>query len=302
MKIGNYEFKKSVSEIDYSVPSDIDQKYIEAQKSGKRLVLGTLVARSGTRWVCDIFSAHPNATGVTERYALPESFYRYITYHQLPIDTSGIISLLKKGIVEDWQKADISLVFSPYFSHGIEELVNQLRPEEVIIGLAEPRFTVQSIYNKGVFEEELFYTNTEKVIGYQPNVPGQWSHFLGRIIPSGSEYEVWKDLTRIGKITWWGNRIMSDIHKQLVRVPREKIYIFNLPDADQKYAYYLTMAKHFNLFPLLTEKAFLSLKEKTVRSSDNVSHEWSEQEVSEFDVHSKEWLEIYAKLCAKKLL
>lgn len=295
MKLFGFQIQKISREPDFKVPEDIDEEYSAQLKQGKRLILGTLVARSGTRWLCDIFSAHENATGVTERYVVAEAFYRYVTYHKLPVDTSGIISLIKYGIVKDWEKADVSLVFSPYFSHGILNLVNELNPEQVILGVADPKFTVQSIYNKGVFSNKLFYKNKDLVIGYQPDLQKP-SHFFGRVIPQGVEFEEWEKLSRIGKISWWGNRIMTDINEQVQQLPQSQLFIFNLPDADQNYAYYRELAQTFQLSPVLSEKQFLAIKGKSVKANDNMPHVWSMQENKEFEHHTKNWRTIYDEL------
>ena len=48
---------------------NIDSIYDKEIQKGKRLILGTFVARSGTRWLCDIFSSHNNVTGSVEKYS-----------------------------------------------------------------------------------------------------------------------------------------------------------------------------------------------------------------------------------------
>ncbi|MEX0931923.1 MAG: hypothetical protein WDZ88_04190 [Candidatus Paceibacterota bacterium] len=145
----------------------VDDEYERGLQNGKTLILGTLVARSGTMWLCDIFDAHQNATGVTERFFEAESFYRYVCFYNLPIDTSGIIKLIKKGIVEDWKRGDVALVYSPYFSHGILDLRKELKPKKIIVAVNDPKFTVQSLYNKGLFKHYYVRDNPHLALGYQ---------------------------------------------------------------------------------------------------------------------------------------
>ena len=267
----------------YSLEPNIDRIYDEEIHKGKKLILGTFVARSGTRWLCDIFSSHKNVTGSVERYAEAESFFRYVTYHSLPIDLSGVCALLKQGIINDWKNSDLSVVFSPYFSHGIHQLADNLKPKEFIIAITEPRFVVQSLYNKGFFKEDYFYNNKDNVIGFQPHVGIKSSHFFGRVIPSGVDYVYWSNLSRIGKISWWGNRIITDIFMQITKIDKRKVFIFDLAVADQNYKYYCNLAKQFNLLPKMNEQDFLSLKSKTVKKTDNVPHKWSIIENEEFE-------------------
>lgn len=299
MRIGNLIIswdRRPYTRLDKETLENIDAEYEAGLTAGKKLILGTLCARSGTMWLCDIFDSHNNATGITERNFEPESFYRYITYNKLPIDTSGIIALIKRGIIEDWKRGDIALVFSPFFSHGMLELNEKLKPEKIIFAINDPAFTVQSIFNKGMFKHFYIRERNDLALGYQPSLYGSWSQFFGRIVPNGVAYESWKKLTRLGKAAWWGNRINVDIWEQLKTLPREKIFIFNLKEADQNYEYYKRLAAEFGLTPLLSEKKFLSIKDWRVKSSDNAKHEWTDVERKEFENETKEWMTLYKRL------
>jgi hypothetical protein len=275
-----------------------DEQYQELRRGGRQLVLGTLAARSGTRWLCDIVKNHDRAFAVTERDVTVEAFWRYVKYNELPIDTAGIIKLFKQRIVGDWRENDLTLVFSPYFSHGFLDLYHALDPDKVIFGIARPEFVVQSIYNKGMFAESYLHGNTNLALGYQPELAERWSHFFGRIVPRGSFYQTWEGLTRVGKIAWWVNRINMDIYDQLGNVPEERIIVFDLPQADQNYDYYLRLADLLNLSPLMDKERFLSLKKLTVKKSDNVKHDWSTHEQAEFDEYIAEWRQTYYDISA----
>lgn len=275
----------------------IDERYEKALASGKKLVLGTLCARSGTMWLCDIFDEHINATGITERNFEAEAYYRFISYNKLPIDTAGFIALVKHGILEDWKKGDIALVFSPYFSHSMLELYQALSPSRIIFAISDPEFTVQSIYNKGFFSQYYLRGRDDLALGFQPSFSGSWSQYFGRIVPNGPSYRDWEKLTRIGKIAWWGNHINVDIWQQLSQLPREKIHIFNLQEADQNYDWYLRMAKEFGLAPILSRERFLSIKGWRVRTEHNVHHDWSVEERAEFERLTREWKDLYEHLC-----
>lgn len=302
MRIGNLTIswdRRPYTRLDEETLKTIDAEYEARLAAGKKLILGTLCARSGTMWLCDIFESHDNATGITERNFEPESFYRYITYNKLPIDTAGIIALIKRGIIEDWKRGDIALVFSPFFSHGMLELEEKLKPARIIFALNDPAFTVQSIYNKGFFKHFYIRERTDLALGYQPSLYGSWSQFFGRIVPNGAAYEAWNKLTRLGKAAWWGNRINVDIWEQLKTLPQEQIYIFDLKKADQNYEYYKSMAAEFGLAPILSEKQFLAIKGWRVKESDNAKHEWTPLERAEFERETAPWASLYAKLCGK---
>lgn len=299
MQIGNIRITRDRSpKVTKEELESVDEEYEKGLRSGKRLILGTLPARSGTMLLCDIFNEHQNATGVTERYFEAEAFYRYITYNKLPIDTAGIIRLIKYGIIQDWEKkGNLSLVFSPFFSHGIRELYDVLRPECIIFAINDPKFTVQSIYNKGFFKHHYIRERTDYALGFQPSFPESWSYLFGRLVPNGEFYNTWKGLTRIGKVSWWGDRVIVDIHNQTKVLPREKVFIFNLGEADKDYyKYYTKMAERFGLTPILSERKISALRGKRFKQGHNVIHEWSSKEQKEFEEYTREWYQVYHEL------
>ena len=132
----------------------LEDKYEKLLQQGKRLFLCITIGRSGTRWLTDIISEHKNAVGSTERLGLIETFYRYVKWNKLQIDVQGIINLIKDSIVQDWINNDISMVNSPFFSHDLLYLYDVFKPEYIIWGVNDPKFTIISLYNKGWYKEE----------------------------------------------------------------------------------------------------------------------------------------------------
>jgi hypothetical protein len=280
--------------------SHVDEEYERLQKEGKRLVLGTLPSRSGTKWLCDIFEAHDNGTGRPEPHYDAAAFYRWVTYNKLPVDTSGVMATFKHGIIEQWKrKGDVALVFSPHFSHGLIELYRELKPEKIIFAINDPKFTVQSMYNFGFFTQSYVHVDPDKALGYQPTLDGAWPHTFGRLVPKGSFYREWEKLTRIGKLAWWGGMVTQDIHRQLAELPPDVTDIFHLKTADQNYAWYQELAKRYAFTPILSESEFLALKNIRYKKSDNVPHVWSPREQAEFDRYTNEWNVLYETLCLK---
>jgi len=189
------------------------------------------------------------------------------------------------------------LVFSPHFSHGLAELYELLKPEKIFFAINDPEFSVQSMYNKGVFRQYYFRENNDKAIGFQPALSGSWAYNFGRLVPNGPFYDTWKGLTRIGKLAWWGNMVTTEIYRQFSLIPAGVMDIFHLKTADQNYEYYKELAARYKLTPLLSERDFLALKGKRFKKTDNVKHEWSSLERAEFEMYTKEWVELYNKLC-----
>lgn len=303
MQLGKFLITRPRKGVPQEVLATVDEEYTKGLKAGKKLILCVLAGRSGTRLLGDIFDAHDNATGITERYFEAESMYRYIKYNNLPIDTAGILTLIKHGIVEDWKKADIAFVNSPFFSHGVVELYEKLQPSRIIFAINEPEFTVQSMYNKGFFEHYYMRSDPTLANGFQPNFPQQWYwlYTFARLVPNGEFYNTWINLTRVGKVSWFGNKMNMDIWKQLEQIPKDKVFVFILKQAKENYyEYYKHIAKEFGLAPLLSEKQISTLEKKGVKKWHNKERVWSEKERTEFELYTKEWHELYQRLLMEK--
>lgn len=281
----------------YKNSKEINEAFESIDRKNKKLVLGVTSGRSGMKWVYEIFRHHKNADGGGERNVEAEAFWRYIHFNKLPIDLSGIVEVTKREILLDWIESDISITVSPYFSHNFLKLVDELKVDYIIWGITDPRFTVTSFYNKGWYKEDISYNDFTKVVGYQFNE--SWSHFLGRVVPAGEEFQKWTTLTRIGKISWFVNMIHLEIYRQIMQLPKEMIYVFKLADADQNYEYYKKMANFFGLKPLMSEKDFLSLKKLAAKSSENRIKRWTEQEEKDFSEETKELRKIYENELSK---
>ena len=273
----------------------LEGEYDKYLLQGKKLILCVTVGRSGTRWLSDIFSKHKNTIGSCERHSIIESFYRYVKWNNLPIEVQGIVDFTKDSIVQDWKNHEISMITSPYLSHDLLYLYETFKPEYIIWGVNDPKFTVTSFYNKG------WYNNKEKIrkignltYGIQPSL--SLNQNFGRIIPKEKEYPEWKKLTRIGKISWLYNTISLEIYNDLKKIPKESIFIFKLEEADQNYEYYLKYAHKFGLEDILPKDEFLSVKKLSVKDSDNIKCEWSEKEKDEFKKNIKEFDQIYKNL------
>ncbi len=272
----------------------LEDKYDKFCKKGKKLFFCVSVGRVGLRWLINIFTEHKNAIGTSEKFVMAESFYRYIKWNALPIDVQGVINLLKDSIVQDWKNNEISIYDTPYVSNDILNIYNILKPEYLIWGVNHPNFTITSFFNKGWYKEIYKRKDNNLIMGFQPEM--SWSHIFGRPIPKDRDYKEWKDLTRIGKLAWLWNKGNLEIYNQLEQLPKEKIYIFKLEEADQNYEYYLNYAKKFGLKGILTKKKFLSIKWRTVKVSDNTQHKWSEKEKQEFDKYIQPFYNIYKSL------
>ncbi len=292
MKLHNLIYKKNTYIKGYlGLEGDYDNLI---HQKNKRFFLGVTIGRSGTRWHSEIFSGHNNAIGACERYRDAEVFYRYVKWNKLNIDIQGVINITKDSIVQDWKSYDISFVTSPFLSHDILYLYEVLKPEYIIWGVNDPKFTVSSFYNKGWYKEDVVRADDDLINGFQPTLT--LFHNFSRLVPRGKEFEEWKQLTRIGKISWLYGKVNMEIYNDIIKIPKDHVFIFKLEEADQNYEYYLQYAEKFGLNSLLNKKQFLSIKKRTVRRSHNIQFEWSKKEKLEFEKYTNEFYQIYKSL------
>ena len=268
-----------------------------AETAGKRTILGYGTGRCGMNWFHRILAAHANATGGCERFSDFEVFYRYFHYHNLPVDMGGFHALLKKLRNYDWSRADISVIYSPYFDFGMAGLVGELNPEAVFFHIRKPEDAVNSMWVKGWYKGDYLLADPAKAPGPQPLTLPFYHHNFGRIMPSGPYFEEWRGMTRIGRIAWFyveANTGMLAQHRTF----GDKAWTVRLQDVDQNYDYYVHMAETLGLAPLLGREEFLALKGsttnagKTRRSTDD----WSKQERAEFEKVAGPFLDVYDSL------
>jgi hypothetical protein len=285
----------------YSLPRigrrdiDVSEAYSTMRTNGvhKKLIMTATTGRSGVKWLHEIFKAHRNVAGGSERNPFEESFYRYVKFHELPIDVSGVVDLTKRDIMKDWYECDISVVGSPYLSHDFLDVFSALGADKVIWGINDPRFTVTSFYNKGWYLYEEEYSNTDLACGLQSSNRSKWSRSFSRIVPRGEFYEEWRRLTRVGKIAWFLNTVHMEIWSAVKQLPKGDVWIFRLEEADQDYSYYKKMSESFVLGSILPKEIFLSLKQRASNEEENIERHWSKTERSEFEKYAKDYVGLY---------
>lgn len=256
----------------------LDKKIIKEynkQKSKQKLILIIQQGRSGSRWLINIFNAHKNEfMGTTTRDKLYESFYHYCCYNKIKIDQTPLFLNLKKRILQDWKKSKTSIICSPYFIFNLDEIINEIKPDKLILCINDPKFTANSFLNKNFYNDHFVYSEKINISGLQPFYIQNISNFFGRLSPRGKKFLKWVKLSRLGKVGWYMNETMHSIYQCLKKQKTKDIYIFNLIKCDQNYEFYLSLRKLFNIKKKLSKKEFLKLKS---------NHEITPPSTSKFD-------------------
>lgn len=251
---------------------NIIDKYNRFKKK-RELILIITIGRSGSRWLLNIFKSHGKEySGATERDILYESFYHFSSYYNLKIDQLPFFMNLKNRILEDWSKSKTSIICSPYYVYGLDDVIKNIKPDKIILCVNNPIFTANSFLNKGVYKDKLIFSKKFKIIGLQPYHYNSLPKYFGRIIPKGKKFNAWNKSSQINKIGWYMNDTMYSAYKVLKKI-NQKIYIFNLDKSDQNYKFYLNLRKKFRIKKKLSRKSFLNIKKNkaTTKKSNDLS-------------------------------
>ena len=247
-----------------------------------KLFLSFGSGRSGQNWFSKLFNSHINWIGSAERFADYEAFYRFITYYKLPISKDGFFDLLKLSYKRDMALFQNSYISSPYWSVGVEEVTNELKPETIFFNIRNPIKTIESLHKKGWYKhsDRAKYIKSP-VIDITNNLYRSFS----RIIPNDEYLDEWVTLSRIGKITWYWCTINKLIYFDFKKIGNVKKYYIKLEDVDQNYEIYEKISEKFDLRVKMSKNKFLNVINKAPNKGSENKYfykDWNQKEKDEF--------------------
>lgn len=248
--------------------NDFISKLFEERKEKKNLILQTQIGRGGAKWLIDILNTIDSIVAFGERNAKEESFYRYCRSHNVYDFDEKFLSLIKSEIISDWETSNVSLISSPYFSHGIDFLSKELLPKKIIILLPSAKRLLTSLKNKGWYENNLSI-DIAKFRELPKGFKKKENHFYGRMINFHNYNSKFDTLTQVGKISLFISITLQKIYEQVQYFDKKKVLIFRLDEADQNYIYCKNFIKKLDLELQISEKEFLKLKKRTSGSHEN---------------------------------
>ncbi|MDC0249942.1 hypothetical protein OAK18_00900 [Candidatus Pelagibacter sp.] len=253
------------------------------RKNDNLLALSFGAGRSGQNWFSKIFNSHSNWVGTCERFADYEAFYRYVCYYNLPISKESFFNLIELSSKRDMSKYQNSFISSPYLSLGVKELTDRLKPNSIFFNIRNPIQTVESLYNKGWYEN----INDQKEID-SPLIDISDSQYrsFSRIVPKGEFLKEWLLLTRVGKITWFWATVNNSIYNDFFKIENIDKFFVKLEDVNQNYHIYERLTKKFDFKNKMTESQFYKVLNKASNNDNNLNHvykNWTNIEKKEFE-------------------
>jgi len=253
------------------------------RKNNNQLALSFGAGRCGQNWFSKIFNSHPNWVATNERFAQYEAFYRYICYYNLPIYKDGFMKLIELASKRDMAKFQNSFISSPYWSVGVNEVTNELKPDCIFFNIRNPIKTIESLHMRG-----WYYYNDENSAINSPgiDITGNLYRSFSRIIPNDEYLDEWKRLSRIGKITWFWCTINKLIYSDFKNINNIKKYNIRLEDVNQNYEFYEKISEIFDLRTKMKKNKFLNIINKApnkATSKKYIYKNWSQKEKNEFE-------------------
>lgn len=254
------------------------------KKDNNKFILSFGSGRCGQNWFAKIFNSHPNWIGTCERFSDFESFYRYISFYNFNIDKENFFEIFQLACNRDMSKYQNTLIASPYFAFGVEELYEKLNPDYLIFNLRDPINSVESFFVKGWYlDYEKGLNNNQK--SPTINVTNNLIRAFSRIVPTEEFYNEWLSLTRVGKITWFWAITNKEIFNSLKKIENTNKLFFKLKDIDQNYDFYQNIASKFNFENKMTKKNFYNVINKAPNKGPLDKYEynnWTKKEKKEY--------------------
>ena len=283
-KIKNKLFRFSKEALKLKRPSYDELLKYKSFNRGKdsKFVLSFGVGRCGQNWLAKIFNSHSNWIGTAERFNDFEAFYRFVCHYGLPVDKESFFNLIELASNRDIAEYQNTFIGSAYFSFGVKELFERLRPNFLLFSIRDPIKSIESFHRKGWYlNSNNFFNNKRPTIDFSNNLIRNFS----RVVPNDEYFNEWIRLTTIGKISWFwatANKAILDDFNKIQNIDK---FIFRLEDIDQNYDFYQRLSFKFNFENRLNKKNFYNIINKAHNKgpSDKYQYrDWNNLEKKEF--------------------
>ena len=236
--------------------------------------------RCGTNFISKVLEQEKGVSSVHERHPLNDSFHRYSKWYKLPIDHEGFLRTKEAEIKHDLNNHYYSFEASPFLSLSTVELYARFNAKFIFL-VRSPEKVVNSFLHKGWYLEEVLKAESGLPPSYQGNK--KFHHFLARIMPMNEQFEKWKSLTRVGKLSWYWNAMNEQIAYDLSLLPENRWRMVKLETLN--YESYVETAHFLNLEVEISKDQYDKLAHTRPNSRNNVLtiNDWNHKEIEEFE-------------------
>ncbi len=268
-------------------------------KSKQQIVFAIGTGRCGTKFLSKVLQQESTVASCHERHPLSDTFHRFCKWYGLQVDHGGFLQTKQESIDEDLKVHQISFESSAYLSLSVEELYEKFNAKFILL-VRRPDKVVNSYIRKGWYNNPIHITESDKIPSFQRN--DQFHHFLGRTLPKGSEFERWKDMTRVGKLSWYWNTLNKEVIRQFKNISSENFIALRLEDLD--YRCYRHLSEFIGFKTVHSEKSYSHIvqsKPNAFATTPPLSS-WNEKAFNEFESEVQEMANYFSYPFEKRYL
>jgi hypothetical protein len=216
-------------------------------------IVGT--GKCGETFLNRLFKNNSKIECFDERRPFLQSYYKFIKYNQLNIDSSPFFLEIEKVIKNSNKIKKIYLESSSYLVFHVSELVKKF-DAKIIVLIRNPNQVCQDLIEKGWYKKKYYKMGTNTVIGYQglASNPNNRHHNFSRISPNGKYFYKWNTYDRILKVKWYWNEINSELLKQIKILNKKNYKIFKIENFS--YNNYLEICEWLKITPNISPIKF----------------------------------------------
>ncbi|MGF1538242.1 MAG: glycosyltransferase [Elainellaceae cyanobacterium] len=215
---------------------------------------------------------------VHERNPFNETFHRYCKWYDIPIDHEGFLSAKEQEIRIDLKHYRFSVESSAHLSLSLKELYDRFNAKFIFL-VRRPDKVVNSYRYKGWYDQPISRKDAHLPPSYQ--ISKEAHHFLGRILPSGEEFDHWNQMSQVGKLAWYWNALNDRVLEQLDSIPSSNWLIQKLEDIS--YAHYTKIADFIGFASAIDEAAYQRISSSRPNAKNSPSTKKLSQKGTKID-------------------
>jgi len=239
--------------------------------------------RCGTHFFFELLKSHQQVDSFHIQDLNGDSFYRFCAWYNLPVDQGALIHQREYWLHQSQEKGKLYFESNPYLSFHLVELHRSLKAKFIFI-IRNPVDVVRSHIVKGWYEKDPILSINGSIPGYQYGMP--MNHFLGRMIPTGNEFDRWSQLTRVGQLAWMWNTVNLRIWEQLEQIGKENSKLVKIEELNfkqlQGFLDFMGVKKS------ISESKFLQIKNlKPGKGKTKDTAHWNQKEMQDFELETQ---------------
>jgi hypothetical protein len=250
--------------------------------SGVGFAVGT--GRCGTKFLAQVFARDPEIASHHERHAFNDAFHRYSRWYGLDLDEAGFLATKRRGVDWDLSAYRYSFEASGFLSLSLASLHRAFDAKFVIM-VRRPERVVASYLRKGWYENDPILDDPSRPPTTQDVLLPH--HFLGRTMPKGEEFERWRKLTRVGKLSWYWSRLNHELLAQADELPEQATRIQKLENLS--YEAFCALRAFLGAPANVTSEVFADVRRRRPNASYGMRtvYDWNEDERREFEAETR---------------